>query len=67
MSAKTSAFGPLPVLGGKGVERQEFDLQLAAAFDAFAHSFGALLVAFDPRQVRAFFAQRPLPSMMMAT
>src|SRR4051812_28117965 len=43
-------FRALPVLGGEGVERQILDAQIAAAFDALAHRFRALLVAFDPRQ-----------------
>ena len=49
ISAITSALRALPVLRGKGVERQELDLQIAAAFDDRA-PIPRLLVAFDPRQ-----------------
>ena len=50
ISALTSAFGPLPVFLGKGVERQKLDPEFAAAFDALAHRARALFVTEDARQ-----------------
>ena len=63
---KNFALRALPVFRRKGIEGEELDPQIAAAFDAGAHRVGAFLVAFDPGQ-SALFAQRPLPSIMMAT
>ena len=44
------AFRALPVFGGKGIEGEELDPQIAAAFDAGADRVGAFFVAFDSRQ-----------------
>ena len=59
--------GPVPVLGRKGVEREIFDAQFARGADDDARGFRAL--RGGPRCAAGCrcFAQRPLPSMMMAT
>ena len=44
------ALRALPVFRGKGIESEELDPQIAAAFDAGAHRVGAFLVALDPGQ-----------------
>ena len=50
MSASISAFGRVPVFGGKGIEREELDAGFLAGFDAFADGLGAGAVAGDARQ-----------------
>src|SRR5207248_11181354 len=44
------AFWPLPVFRRKGVKREIFYLQFAAAFHAFAHRVCAFFMPFNSRQ-----------------
>ena len=57
---------PAPVLGREGEQRQVPDALARAGLDRAPHRLGAAPVAGDRRQAAAR-AQRPLPSMMIAT
>ena len=43
--------GPVPVLGGKGVEREIFDAEFAGGADDFARRIGATPVPLDAGQM----------------
>ena len=59
--------GPVPVLDRKRVEREILDAQFARGADDGARRFRALRDGLRCAAGPRCFAQRPLPSMMMAT
>ena len=59
--------GPAPVLGREAEHRQIAHAQFAGGLDRAAQRFDALRYDRTCAAVRAACAQRPLPSMMMAT
>jgi outer membrane protein assembly factor BamB len=66
MRKRTSSGGPLPVLGRERVDREVLDPEVERALDGVEQRGLACLVPacrFSPRAL----AQRPLPSMMIAT